>query len=41
VLLRFGGMKVTEVAYALGYKDVYFFSRQYKKYTGRFPSSDR
>jgi AraC-like DNA-binding protein len=41
VLLRFGGMKVTEVADALGYKDVYFFSRQYKKFTGRVPSSDR
>ncbi len=41
VLLRFGGMKVSEVADALGYKDVYFFSRQYKRVTGKNPSCDR
>jgi len=40
-LLRFGGMQVSEVADALGYRDVFFFSRQFKRYTGRNPSELR
>lgn len=40
-LLRFGGMNVSEVADALGYRDVYFFSRQFRKHTGRNPSALR
>lgn len=40
-LLRYGGMHVTEVADALGYKDVFFFSRQFKRHTGRNPSELR
>lgn len=35
------GMTVTEVAYALGYNDLHFFSRQFKQYTGRNPSEIR
>jgi len=38
-LLHYCGMSVSEVAHALGYKDVYFFSRQFKKHYGKSPSS--
>lgn len=40
-LLRYSGMNVSEVADALGYRDVFFFSRQFRKHTGRNPSSLR
>jgi AraC family transcriptional regulator, arabinose operon regulatory protein len=40
-LLRFSGMYVSEVADALGYRDVFFFSRQFKRHTGRNPSELR
>lgn len=40
-LLHFTGMTVTEVAFALGYNDLHFFSRQFKKYTGKNPSEVR
>ena len=40
-LLHFAGMTVTETAYALGYNDLHFFSRQFKKYTGKNPSDVR
>lgn len=40
-LLHFTGMSVTETAYALGYNDMHFFSRQFKQYTGRNPSEIR
>lgn len=40
-LLHFTGMTVTEVAYALGYNDLHFFSRQFKQYTGKNPSEIR
>lgn len=40
-LLHFTGMTVTETAYALGYNDLHFFSRQFKKYTGKNPSEVR
>lgn len=40
-LLTYGGMNVTEVADALGYRDIFFFSRQFKQYTGRSPSEIR
>ena len=38
-LLRYGGMNVSEVADALGYRDVYFFSRQFRRHIGKNPSS--
>lgn len=34
-------MSLSQIANALGYEDVYFFSRQYKQYTGIAPSSLR
>lgn len=34
-------MTLSQIASALGYDDVYFFSRQYKQYTGYAPSSLR
>jgi len=34
-------MSVTQVAAALGYADVAYFSRQYKRHTGRPPSAER
>jgi AraC family transcriptional regulator of arabinose operon len=34
-------MSLGQIANALGYEDVYFFSRQYKQYTGIAPSSLR
>ena len=37
-LLRLGQYAVGEVAAMCGYNDVYFFSRQFKKYTGISPS---
>lgn len=40
-LLRYGGMTVSETADALGYKDVYYFSKQFKKYFGRNASQVR
>ncbi|WOO39704.1 AraC family transcriptional regulator [Rubellicoccus peritrichatus] len=36
-LLRDSSMTVTEIAEALGYRDVYFFSRQFKKHEGMSP----
>ncbi|WNR46266.1 AraC family transcriptional regulator [Paenibacillus roseipurpureus] len=35
------GMNVSEVAEALGYRSIYFFSRQFKKVTGTNPSEIR
>lgn len=40
-LLHYSGMTVSDVAHALGYKDVYFFSKQFKKHYGKSPSSIR
>lgn len=40
-LLLHVGMNVTEVADALGYRDIFFFSRQFKQYTGKSPSEIR
>lgn len=40
-LLTHLGMNVTEVADALGYRDIFFFSRQFKQYTGKSPSEVR
>jgi len=40
-LLHYTGMTVTEVAQALGYDNLHFFSRQFKKYTGKSPSEIR
>jgi AraC family transcriptional regulator of arabinose operon len=40
-LLHFTGMTLTEVADALGYNDLHFFSRQFKQYTGKNPSEVR
>lgn len=40
-LLRYGGMTVSEVADVLGYRDVFFFSRQFKRHTGKSPSEIR
>jgi AraC-like DNA-binding protein len=37
-LLRFGEYKISDVALMSGYSDVYFFSRQFKKYMGISPS---
>lgn len=37
-LLHYGGMSVTETSNALGYKDVYYFSKQFKKHFGKNPS---
>jgi AraC-like DNA-binding protein len=37
-LLRHSGMNVSEIAEALEYNDIYFFSRQFKKHVGRTPS---
>ncbi|MFC5448895.1 helix-turn-helix domain-containing protein [Paenibacillus aestuarii] len=38
-LLRYNGMNVSEVAEALGYSDISFFSRQFLKYRGKRPSA--
>jgi len=40
-LLHYCGMSVAETADALGYKDVYFFSKQFKQQTGQNPSKIR
>lgn len=40
-LLLHAGMNVTEVADTLGYRDIFFFSRQFKQYTGKSPSEIR
>jgi len=40
-LLLHAGMNVTEVADTLGYRDIFFFSRQFKQYTGKSPSEFR
>jgi AraC family transcriptional regulator, arabinose operon regulatory protein len=40
-LLHYSGLTVTETAQALGYKDVYFFSKQFKKHFGVNPSAIR
>ncbi|WP_186670473.1 AraC family transcriptional regulator [Sporosarcina sp. BP05] len=40
-LLRYSGLTVTEAACVLGYSDLHFFSRQFKKYTGTNPSEIR
>jgi AraC family transcriptional regulator of arabinose operon len=40
-LLRYNGMNVTEVAESLGYQNIYFFSKQFKKYRGISPSKAR
>ncbi len=40
-LLAETGMSVTQIAAALGYTDVPYFSRQYKQRTGHSPSEDR
>ncbi|HAM80762.1 helix-turn-helix domain-containing protein [Ornithinibacillus bavariensis] len=40
-LLYYTGMTVTEVSEALGYRNLHFFSRQFKQYTGKSPSSIR
>lgn len=40
-LLYYGGLTVSETADALGYKDVYFFSKQFKKHFGKNPSELR
>ncbi|MDQ0902092.1 MULTISPECIES: AraC family transcriptional regulator [unclassified Paenibacillus] len=40
-LLRFNGMNASEVAEALGYRDLSFFSRQFKKIRGKNPSDIR
>ena len=40
-LLTETNMSVTQIAAALGYVDVAYFSRQYKRHTGRPPSSAR
>jgi len=36
-LLRHSGMNVSEIAAALGYNDVFYFSKQIKRETGRNP----
>jgi AraC family transcriptional regulator of arabinose operon len=40
-LLHYCGLTVSETADALGYKDVYFFSKQFKKHFGVTPSAIR
>ncbi len=40
-LLHSTGSTVTEVADVLGYTNIHFFSRQFKKYTGKNPSEIR
>jgi AraC family transcriptional regulator of arabinose operon len=40
-LLHYTGMSVTEVADALGYNNIHFFSRQFKAHTGKSPSEIR
>jgi AraC-like DNA-binding protein len=40
-LLTHAGMSVSEVAGALGYHDIFYFSRQFKQHTGKSPSEVR
>ena len=40
-LLRYGGLSVTETSNAMGYKDVYYFSKHFKKHIGKNPSEVR
>ena len=40
-LLSESGLTVSQIADVLGYRDVYFFSRQFKQRTGRSPSAYR
>ncbi len=41
MMLRHSSLQVSEVADALGYRDVFFFSRQFKARTGTSPSGFR
>lgn len=41
LLLRDTDMTIQEIADALGYRDLFFFSRQYKQYRGQPPSAVR
>ena len=38
LMSRTGGANMTEIASALGYQSLYYFSRQFKKYTGMSPT---
>jgi len=40
-LLRETNLSIGQVAAAAGYRDIYFFSRQFKQFIGRPPSQDR
>jgi AraC family transcriptional regulator of arabinose operon len=40
-LLKESNMRISEIAEALGYADIYYFSRQFKKETGRSPLAFR
>jgi transcriptional regulator GlxA family with amidase domain len=40
-LLRETGLSVGQVAEALGYEDIFFFSRQYKQFMGQPPTAVR
>ena len=40
-LLRYSGLRVNQVSQKLGYCDPYYFSRQFKRYTGINPSKCR
>jgi AraC-like DNA-binding protein len=40
-LLHETDMPISQIASALGYDDLFFFSRQYKRYAGRPPSEER
>ncbi|MDD5349528.1 MAG: AraC family transcriptional regulator [Chthoniobacteraceae bacterium] len=40
-LLAESGLSIGEIAEALGYRDLYFFSRQFKRHTSRTPSQYR
>lgn len=37
-MIRTGGSNMTEIAAALGYQSLYYFSRQFKKHTGMSPT---
>ena len=37
-MIRTGGANMTEIAAALGYQSLYYFSRQFKKHTGMSPT---
>ncbi|MDD5707669.1 MAG: AraC family transcriptional regulator [Kiritimatiellae bacterium] len=40
-LLRDSGMSIGEIAEAAGFRDIYFFSRQFKRYNGLCPTEYR